>query len=85
MTLLEEARTELLFNEKPRRRMGNMGNMGNMDGGIVVSRLTVEYLAPLVWGGPVRVEAWVRSRPRRFGPAERDFLAPWTVDGVASA
>jgi len=114
VTLLEEARTELFFNEMPRR------GMGSIDGGIVVSRLTVEYLSPLVYGEPVRVEAWVtevraasfvlryalrgrgdqqvlaraettmvpydlaRSRPRRLSAAERDFLALWTADGVAS-
>lgn len=54
VTLLEEARTELFFNEMPRR------GMGHIDGGIVVSRLSVEYLSPLVYeGSPVRVQAWV--------------------------
>ena len=54
VTLLEEARTELFFNEMPRR------GMGRVDGGIVVSKLSVEYLSPLVYeGAPVRVEAWV--------------------------
>jgi acyl-CoA thioester hydrolase len=54
VTLLEEARTELLFNEMPRR------GMGHIDGGIVVTKLSVEYLWPLVYDGePVLVEAWV--------------------------
>lgn len=54
VTLLEEARNELLFNEMPRR------GMGRVDGGFVVSRLSVEYLSPLVYDGkPVLVEAWV--------------------------
>jgi acyl-CoA thioester hydrolase len=54
VTLLEQARIELFFNEMPRR------GMGNFDSGIVVSKLSVEYLSPLVYDGePVRVEAWV--------------------------
>jgi acyl-CoA thioester hydrolase len=34
--------------------------MGRIEGGIVVARLCVEYLAPVHYdGGPVRVETWV--------------------------
>ena len=54
VTLLEEARTELFFNEMPRR------GLGRVDGGIVVAKLSVDYLTPLVYeGAPVRVETWV--------------------------
>lgn len=54
VTLLEEARSELLFREMPRRGFGEITD------GIVVAKLSVEYLAPLGYDdGPVRVELWV--------------------------
>jgi acyl-CoA thioester hydrolase len=54
VTLLEDARTELFYNEMPRR------GLDRITGGIVVSRLTVDYLQPLVYNGePIRVELWV--------------------------
>jgi acyl-CoA thioester hydrolase len=53
VTLLEEARTELLFNEMPRRGHGRMPD------GMVVYRLSVDYLAPVLHGaGPVAIEMW---------------------------
>lgn len=53
VTLLEEARTELLFNEMPRRGLGRMPD------GMVVYRLSVHYLAPVLHDtGPVRVDMW---------------------------
>jgi acyl-CoA thioester hydrolase len=54
VTLLEEARTRLLFDEMSSRGLGKFAD------GIVVSRLSVEYLLPLLYdGGPVVVEIWV--------------------------
>jgi len=54
VTLLEDARIELLFNEMDRR------GIDRFSGGIVVSSLAVEYLMPVVYDGrPVRVEIWV--------------------------
>lgn len=54
VTLLEDARIELFHNEMPRR------GLNRMTGGIVVSRLTVDYLQPLVYNGePIRIELWV--------------------------
>jgi acyl-CoA thioester hydrolase len=54
VTLLEDARTELFHNEMPRR------GLDRITGGIVVARLTVDYLQPLVYNGePIRVELWV--------------------------
>lgn len=54
VTLLEEARTELLFNEMPRRGHGRMPD------GMVVYRLAVKYVSPVLHGaGPVRVDMWV--------------------------
>jgi acyl-CoA thioester hydrolase len=54
VTLLEEARSELLFREMPRRGLGRITD------GIVVSKLSVEYLMPLGYDdSPVLVEIWV--------------------------
>ena len=54
VTLLEEARSELLFREMPRR------GLGRITGGIVVSKLSVEYMATLVYDdAPIMVEIWV--------------------------
>ncbi|HEV7451290.1 MAG TPA: thioesterase family protein [Pseudonocardiaceae bacterium] len=54
VTLLEEARTELLFGEGARR-----GAKGLADG-VVVVELVVRYRQPLVYSAaPVRVRVWV--------------------------
>lgn len=54
VTLLEEARTELFYNEMPRRGLDRITD------GIVVSKLSVDYLQPVVFNGePIRVELWV--------------------------
>lgn len=56
VTLLEEARVDLLFTEGSRHGAAGMAE------GIVVARLVVDYHAPLVVdGGPVRVEIAVRE------------------------
>jgi len=53
-TLLEDARIELFYNEMPRRGLERITD------GIVVSRLTVDYLQPLIYDGePIRIELWV--------------------------
>lgn len=54
VTLLEEARTELLFGEGVRRGAGSLA------GGVVVVELAVRYRQPLVYSAtPVRVRLWV--------------------------
>jgi acyl-CoA thioester hydrolase len=56
VTLLEEARIELLFGEGSRRGAASMAD------GMVVARLVVDYHSPLVFdGGYVRVEIAVRE------------------------
>lgn len=56
VTLLEEARIELLFGEGARQGAGTMAD------GMVVARLVVDYHAPLfVDGSGVRVEITVRD------------------------
>jgi acyl-CoA thioester hydrolase len=79
VTLLEEARVELLFTEAARQ-----GTVG-MASGMVVARLVVDYFAPLVAdGNPVRVSMSVREmRHASFtldytvhsGPAESEAMA----------
>lgn len=56
VTLLEEARIDLLFSEAARHRAAGMAE------GIVVARLAVDYHSPLVAdGSTVRVEISVRD------------------------
>lgn len=56
VTLLEEARVDLLFGEGTRR------GAASMSGGMVVARLVVDYHTPLVVDGTsVRVEIAVRE------------------------
>jgi acyl-CoA thioester hydrolase len=56
VTLLEEARVELLFTEAARQGADGMAR------GVVVARLVVDYLMPLVAdGSPVRVAMSVRE------------------------
>ncbi len=54
VTLLEEARTELLFDEGTRRGADTLSN------GVIVVELAVRYRLPLVYSArPVRVALWV--------------------------
>ncbi|HKR51467.1 MAG TPA: thioesterase family protein [Pseudonocardiaceae bacterium] len=54
VTLLEEARIELLFGEGARRGAGTLAD------GVVVVELSVRYRQPLVYSAtPVRVRLWV--------------------------
>ncbi|WP_026421272.1 acyl-CoA thioesterase [Actinokineospora inagensis] len=79
VTLLEEARIDLLFHEAARRGAHDLAR------GVVVAKLTVEYRAPLFAnGGALRVEMSVREiRAAYFvmdysirgGPAESDQVA----------
>lgn len=56
VTLLEEARLELLFTEAERQGAESMAR------GVVVAKLVVDYLIPLVAdGNPVRVSMSVRE------------------------
>lgn len=59
VTLLEEARTELLFGEGARRGAQTLAD------GVVVVGLAVRYWAPLVYSAkPVRVRVWVSELRR---------------------
>jgi acyl-CoA thioester hydrolase len=79
VTLLEEARVELLFGEAT--RLGAAG----MTRGVVVARLVVDYHAPLIANGkPVRVAMRVKEMQSAAftigyvvhgGPSEDDMVA----------
>ena len=88
VTLLEEARLQLLYGEGARH------GADLVDGGLVVAKLEAVYHAPLfVNGQPFRVAMTItrmrvadvqlapydldNERPRRLTEAERDFLAGW--------
>jgi acyl-CoA thioester hydrolase len=79
VTLLEEARVDLLFGEATRH------NAGGMAQGVVVARLIVDYHAPLLANGrPVRVAMTVKEMQAasftlgyavHSGPTEDDMIA----------
>jgi acyl-CoA thioester hydrolase len=61
LTLYEEARVALMFVEA--RKAGVTG----FEEGVVVSRHEVDYLLPVDYTDPVRIELWVAEiRPSRF-------------------
>ncbi|MGH3645981.1 MAG: acyl-CoA thioesterase [Micromonosporaceae bacterium] len=61
LTLYEEARAALLF-----LGAGKVGVPG-MQSGLVVARHEIDYLRPIDYGDPVRIELWVEEiRPSRF-------------------
>ena len=74
LTLYEEARVALMFIEA--RKAGVVG----FEEGVVVSRHEVDYLRPVDYTDPVRIELWVTDiRPSRFTIAYELF------DGTAIA
>ena len=80
VTLLEEARVDLLFGEAVRKGAGGMTR------GVVVARLVVDYHAPLVAnGGTVRVAMTVREmRPASFTLDYEVHSGPLDTDPVAA-
>jgi acyl-CoA thioester hydrolase len=61
LTLYEEARVELMFIGA--RKAG----LTSMEEGIVIFRHEVDYLRPVDYGPPVRIEMWIEEmRPSRF-------------------
>jgi len=80
VTLLEEARVDLLFNEAARQGAGGMTR------GVVVARLVVDYHAPLVADGKtVRVAMTVREmRTAAFTLGYEVHSGPSADDPVAA-
>jgi len=68
LTLYEEARVALFF-------VGARGKgLTSFEEGIVISRHEVDYLKPIDYGDPVRIELWVEEvRPSRFTVAYELF------------
>jgi acyl-CoA thioester hydrolase len=61
LTLYEEARVALFF--AGARQMG----LTSFEDGIVISRHEIDYLRPVDYGDPVRIEMWIEEiRPSRF-------------------
>jgi len=61
LTLYEEARVALFFTGA--RRLG----LTSFEDGIVVARHEIDYLRPVDYGDPVRIEMWVEEiRASRF-------------------
>jgi acyl-CoA thioester hydrolase len=74
LTLYEEARVDLMF--KGARERG----LTSFEAGIVISRHEVDYLRPVDYGDPVRIEMWVEEvRSSRF------TIAYELLDGEAVA
>lgn len=61
LTLYEEARVELMF-------IGaRSAGLTSLEDGVVISRHEVDYLRPVDFGPPVRIEMWIEElRPSRF-------------------
>jgi acyl-CoA thioester hydrolase len=65
LTLYEEARVAMLFGELP-----------SLKDGVVISRHEIDYLRPVDYSDPVRIESWVEEiRPSRFTIAYELFDA----------
>ena len=74
LTLYEEARVALFF--AAARELG----LTSFEDGIVIARHEIDYIKPIDYGDPVRIELWVEEiRASRFTVAyeliDRDVLA----------
>jgi acyl-CoA thioester hydrolase len=74
LTLYEEARAALVFLHA--REQG----ITTLEDGVVIARHEIDYLRPVDYGDPVRVELWIAElRPSRFVVAyemfDKDALA----------
>ena len=74
LTLYEEARVALMFRGARER------GLTSLEEGVVISRHEVDYLRPVDYGAPVRIDLWVEEiRASRFTVAYELF------DGAALA
>lgn len=75
LTLYEEARVALMFDAA--REAG----VTSLEAGVVIARHEVDYLRPVGYGQPVRIDMWLEEiRPSRFVVAYELFAG----DAVAS-
>jgi acyl-CoA thioester hydrolase len=71
LTLYEEARVALMFVEA--RKAG----VDSFERGVVISRHEIDYMRPVDYAEPVRIELWVEEiRPSRFTVAYELFDGP---------
>jgi acyl-CoA thioester hydrolase len=71
LTLYEEARVALMFVE------ASKAGVSSFERGVVISRHEVDYLRPVDYAEPVRIELWVAEiRPSRFTVAYELFDGP---------
>jgi acyl-CoA thioester hydrolase len=70
LTYYEEARVALMFNA------ARDAGVTSLEAGIVISRHEVDYLRPVDYGIPVRIEMWIEElRPSRFTVGYELFAA----------
>jgi acyl-CoA thioester hydrolase len=70
LTYYEEARVALMFTG------ARDAGVTSLEAGIVISRHEVDYLRPVDYGTPVRIEMWIEEiRPSRFTVAYELFAA----------
>ena len=75
LTLYEEARVAVMFVEA--RKAG----VTSFEAGVVIARHEIDYVRPMDYGDPVRIELWATDiRPSRFTIAYELF----DTDAVAS-
>ena len=61
LTLYEEARVALMFNA------ARAAGLGSLEGGVVIFRHEVDYLRPVDYTEPSRIDLWISEiRPSRF-------------------
>jgi acyl-CoA thioester hydrolase len=71
LTLYEEARVAMMF--VGARKAG----VTSFEEGVVISRHEIDYLRPVDYGDPVRIELWVEElKPSRFTVAYELFDGP---------
>jgi acyl-CoA thioester hydrolase len=68
LTLYEEARVSLMFGR------ARADGLASFEQGVVIARHEVDYLRPVDYADPVRIELWVEDvRPSRFTIAYEMF------------
>jgi len=68
LTLYEEARVAMMFVDA--RKAG----VTSFEEGVVISRHEIDYLRPVDYGDPVRIELWIEElKPSRFTVAYEPF------------
>jgi acyl-CoA thioester hydrolase len=68
LTLYEEARVALMF------RGAREAGLTSLEAGVIIARHEIDYLRPVDYGDPVRIESWIEDiRAARFTVAYELF------------